>query len=208
MIAVRAATPADFEVLSRLLAAAFLHGDLAPWLIADVATRRRVYLPYFALHAEHALRFGHVDLAGGECAAALWYLIDGRPPPDLPGYDRRLAEITGPHVARFRALDAAMHAYHPYRERHHYLAFLAVRPDRQRRGLGSALLAHHHSGLDAAATPAYLEATGPDNARLYARHGYRPRAEYRIMGDGPVLMPQWRTPAPTGCPSPSVGPSR
>ena len=78
--------------------------------------------------------------------------------------------------------------------------------------MGSALLAHHHTALDATGTPAYLEATGSRNARLYARHGYRPRRSYRITGDGPTLHPMWLRPGgavyPSGGERPSVaGPS-
>ena len=50
--------------------------------------------------------------------------------------------------------------------------FLAVRPDRQNVGIGSALLDRHHSRLDRAGIPAYLEANDPRNRDLYLRHGY------------------------------------
>ncbi|WP_372454037.1 GNAT family N-acetyltransferase [Actinoplanes hulinensis] len=65
------------------------------------------------------------------------------------------------------------------------MAFLAVHPDQQRRGTGSTLLRHRHEGLDATGTAAYLEATGPRNRRLYARHGYCPRPAFRPPGGPP-----------------------
>ena len=193
---IRNAEPADSSAVAELLAEAFLHGDLAAWLIPHLGTRDRIYRPYFALHTEHALTYGHVDLAGDGHAVAIWYDLNEEPLPELPGYDQRLADITGPHVDRFRALDHAMSRHHPHRRPHHYLAFLAVHPDRQRHGHGSALLAHHHAQLDATGVPAYLEATGTRNRRLYVRHGYRPRPAYRITGDGPRLYPMWRPPMP------------
>ena len=195
---IRTADRDHAPAIAELLAEAFLHGDLAPWLIPHLDTRARIYPSYFALLTEQALDHGHVEVAGdgtGVTAVAIWYPIGGGPPPAAPNYDTRLAAITGPYVHRFTALDDAMHRHHPYDTWHHYLAFLAVHPDRQHRGLGSALLGHYHTVLDDHATPAYLEATGSRNARLYARHGYRPRTAYRVHGDGPALYPMWRAPA-------------
>ncbi|GIE91597.1 GNAT family N-acetyltransferase [Actinoplanes regularis] len=191
---VRRAEPGDALVIAELLAEAFLHGDLAPWLIPHPGTRARIYPPYFALLAEHALTHGEVETTRDNTAVAVWYQIDDGPLPELPGYRQRLAEITGEFLPRFAALDEAMHAHHPYGQPHHYLAFLAVHPDRQRQGLGTALLNHHHADLHAAGISAYLEATSTRNSRLYARHGYRPRPVYRIAGDGPSLFPMWRSP--------------
>lgn len=196
--AVRTAHHDDAPAIAELLVEAFLHGDLGPWLIPHLDTRARIYRPYFALLTEQALDHGDVrvtgDRATGLTAVAIWYPIAGGPPPTPVDYDVRLAQVTGRFLHRFAALDDAMHRHHPYDAWHHYLAFLAVHPDRQHHGLGSALLEHHHAELDAAGTPAYLEATGARNARLYARHGYRPRSSYRINGDGPALHPMWRTP--------------
>lgn len=192
---IRAATPPDAEAVAGLLAEAFLHGDLAGWLIPDLDTRARIYPPYFRLLTQHALTHGHVETSGHGAGVAVWYHIDRGPLPDLPGYGRRLADITAHFYPRFAALDRAMHDHHPYRRAHHYLALLAVHPDHQRHGLGGALLEHHHAQLDAPGIPAYLEATGARNRRLYSRHGYRPRPAYHIAPDGPRLYPMWRPPA-------------
>jgi predicted N-acetyltransferase YhbS len=81
-------------------------------------------------------------------------------------------------------------------EPHHYLAFLAVRPSRQCRGIGSALLDRHHARLDDAGVPAYLEANHPRNRELYLRHGYRDRAEIQLPDGGPAVWPMWREPRP------------
>jgi GNAT superfamily N-acetyltransferase len=188
---IRVAGPIDTPIVAELLTVAFLHGDLAPWLVAHLDTRYRIYRPYFAMLAAHALDYGHVEITDEHSAVAIWYPIS---PPPIAHYDRRLADITGAYVHRFRALDHAMQRHHPHDRSHHYLAFLAVYPDQQNLGLGTALLTHHHTRLDATGTPAYLEATGTRNRRLYARHGYQPRPAYTIA-DGPVLYPMWRQPA-------------
>jgi GNAT superfamily N-acetyltransferase len=112
------------------------------------------------------------------------------PPPD--DYERRLKEVAGDAFDRACRLDAALEAGHPVQP-HHYLAFLAVRPDQQGRGVGSALLDRHHARLDAAGLPAYLEANALRNRDLYLRHGYRVRSVIELP-DGPLLWTMWRSP--------------
>jgi GNAT superfamily N-acetyltransferase len=195
---VRAGDPAvvraghgDVEALSQVIAEAF--GDLAPsrWLIPDPAIRRRVFPGYFRLYVEHALASGLVHTTADRTAAALW-LPAGTPPPDEP----LLAAATGPAASRFLAFDAALARNHPAGTAHQYLAILAVRPDRQGRGTGDALLRARHADLDRAGAPAYLEASSPRSRDLYLRHGYalRPGAPFRLPGGGPPMWPMWREP--------------
>ncbi|EFJ47140.1 hypothetical protein VOLCADRAFT_117908 [Volvox carteri f. nagariensis] len=54
-----------------------------------------------------------------------------------------------------------------------YVAFLATHPEHWGKGLGSQLLGHVTDKADAAGRWCYLEATNPDNVRLYERHGFR-----------------------------------
>jgi GNAT superfamily N-acetyltransferase len=190
---IRVAHPDESELLARLLASAFLHGDLAPWLIPEVNIRARAYPTYFAMFIEHALVHGIVHVDDELRAVALWHPHGDTDPRGIDDYDHRLAVTVGRSRDRFRALDAAMHDHHPT-ERHHYLAFLAVHPDHQGNGLGGALLKHHHDFLDADGTPAYLEATGPRNEALYARCGYKARKPYAAAPGGPLLYPMWRIP--------------
>jgi hypothetical protein len=41
--------------------------------------------------------------------------------------------------------------------------------------------------------PAYLEASSPQNRKLYERHGYETMGEL-IVSDSPALYPMWRLP--------------
>jgi GNAT superfamily N-acetyltransferase len=198
-LVIRDVAPVDTTEITGLLAAAMGDGPVARWLTPE-ATVRREYAPaYFHIFAEHAVRYGEVyasvDEDSGELSGvALWFPLTSL----IPGpadYDRRLKEVSGSAFDRARELDAALEAHHPMQP-HHYLAFLAVRPDRQNRGVGGALLDRHHARLDGAAIPAYLEANDPRNRDLYLRHGYRARAEIRLDGDGPSIWPMWREPAP------------
>jgi ribosomal protein S18 acetylase RimI-like enzyme len=91
--------------------------------------------------------------------------------------------------------------HHPTGIPHHHLAILAVHPDRQRRGIGTALLDAHHATLEEEGTPAYLEASSPRARDLYLTHGYtlQPGAPFYLPDDGPPLWPMWREPK-TGFP--------
>ena len=69
-------------------------------------------------------------------------------------------------------------------------------PDRQNRGLGTALLAHHHRHLDRHGIGAYLDAASPNSYRLYLRHGYAPHGEPITLSglQRRQLWPMWRQP--------------
>lgn len=195
-LVIRDLAPAGATEITHVIAAAMHDGPVATWLQPDPEVRHKVSPDYFAIFVEHALRHGDVYTTeegdtGRLTGVALWFPMTSVVPPPLE-YDRRLKEISGDAYDRAAHLDAAMEAEHPL-EPHHYLAFLAVRPDQQNRGLGSTLLRRHHRRLDAAGLPAYLEANDPRNRDLYLRHGYQVRSVIDLP-DGPPLWTMWRTP--------------
>jgi ribosomal protein S18 acetylase RimI-like enzyme len=97
-------------------------------------------------------------------------------------------------VSRIRAV-SRVQALHP-KAPHYYLYALGVDPAHQGKGLGSALLHAVLARCDADRACAYLEASTPANARLYARHGFRTTQELAIAPDGPTVSLMWREPAP------------
>lgn len=192
------AEASDAKEVETVLTAAFLDGDLASWLIADRHERVRIYPGYFLMIAEHAIEHGQIEMTADGAAVALWYSIGDELPPPPTGYHGRLSHITDPYTARFVWLDEAMEARHPRNQPHAYLSHLAVHPFRHGLGLGSHLLRNRHAELDRSRTPAYLEATGLLNERLYLRHGYRSRKPVPISPNGPSLYPMWRLPGALG----------
>ena len=185
----------DLEVLSGVVAEAFF--DLAPsrWLVPDPDARRVMFPAYFGLYLEQAFARGVVWTTAERAGAALWLPAGGEPVPQAADYGSRLAAIAGARVRRFAAFDAALERHHPGGVLHHHLAILAVRPDRQGRGLGAALLAAHHWELDqGAGIPAYLEASSQRSRRLYERHGYllRDGGPFALPAGGPLMWPMWR----------------
>lgn len=191
-IAVVTAGPADLVTLSQVIADAF--HDLAPseWLVPDPAARREIFPPYFQLYVEHALTDGVIHTTPDRTAVALWIPAGPDAPGPPAGYSERLAAITGPWAYRFRAFDGTLDRHHPTRFPHQHLAILAVRPDKQGQGTGSALLRAHHHTLDHDThVPAYLEASGPRTRDLYLRHGYvlQPGAPFHLPDSGPPMWP-------------------
>jgi ribosomal protein S18 acetylase RimI-like enzyme len=212
-LVIRDVAPVDPSEITELIADSMWDGPVARWLQPDAAERRARSGDYIQIFVEQAVRCGEVyatadAYTGRLTGAALWFpptsLI---PPPQgdesstrsrtaagrLDG-ERRLKEVTGDAFERACRLDATLDANHPL-EPHHYLAFLAVRPECRNRGVGSALLDRHHARLDQAGLPAYLEANHPRNRDLYLRHGYRVRSVIELP-DGPPLWTMWRSPMP------------
>ena len=203
------AEQADAAVLSQVIADAFL--DLPPswWLIEDQVSRRRMFPDYYRIFVDAALADGKVHTTHDRAAVAIWLPAgaampppaDAGPPADeLDDYLARLTAVTQPWTDRFLAFDTAIESRHPDEPAHHHLAFLAVRPDRQGLGVGTALLLAHHQFLDdQARLPAYLEAAELRSRQLYLRHGYVDLGPPNHLPDaGPPMYPMWREPGPIG----------
>ncbi|GAA1500031.1 GNAT family N-acetyltransferase [Dactylosporangium maewongense] len=196
-VVVRDIEPVDTDAITEVLVAAMSDGLVAQWMAPDADDRREHSPEYFSIFAEHAVRHGEVyatvdPFDGRPSGVALWFPLTHAIPPPVD-YDRRLKEAAGPAFDRACQLDAMLEEEHPIVP-HHYLAFLAVRPERQNLGIGSSLLARHHRRLDRAGIPAYLEANDPRNRALYLRHGYESRPPI-LLPDGPPVWPMWRPPS-------------
>jgi GNAT superfamily N-acetyltransferase len=185
------ATGADVETLAWVIAEAFEPMPACAALVPEPDDRRRVLAANFGIAVEHAVRHGQVDTIWDRSAVAVWFPRGDAAPADPENYDARLTAACGPYADRFRYLDALFAAHHPAWP-HHHLAFLAVTPQRQGTGLGSALLDHHHRLLDAQGTPAYVEASTRRNRALYLRHGYQPKGDPFDLPNGALFWPMWR----------------
>lgn len=151
------------------------------------------------LHA-HALAAGVVHTTADRAGVALWIPAGEQLPGPPAGYPERLTAVTRPWSRRFLAFDATLARHHLAGIPHHHLAILAVRPDRQRCGIGTGLLTAHHRTPGQAGTAAYLEASSQDSRRLYLRHGYqlRPGGPFCLPEGGPPMWPMTRQPGRPG----------
>jgi ribosomal protein S18 acetylase RimI-like enzyme len=117
-----------------------------------------------------AFEHGGAYQNGDFTATALWL------PPGVHPDEEGLVACFEDTVAadkreRLFSLFEQMGRYHPEGPCWH-LAFIAVDPARQGKGLGSALLEASLRRCDEDRIPAYLESTNPANLSLYRRHGF------------------------------------
>ena len=105
-----------------------------------------------------------------------------------------MGELSGVDAERAFEVSKLLDEHHPPGA-YAFLQFLGVDPERQGRGLGTALLAPLLERCDRDGVRAYLDATSPRNKRFYERHGFRAGAPFAPAG-GPPLWPKWRDPNP------------
>jgi len=182
----------DIAASADLIALSFDHLAANHYLVPDERQRLSVMREFFFLLTEHAANgAGEVLLTEDGAGTAVWF--DRTTEPTEPdGYEERMTAAAGEFIGRFNELDLLFEKNHPTPP-HWHLAFLAVHPDRWGHGLGGALMDHTHARLDAAGVPAYLEATNPDNQRVYRRHGYQDMNPFAILlADGTPFYRMWR----------------
>jgi len=189
----RRASANDGAAVVRALVRAFDADPILNYMLRSDAKRAQAFeLTFDVAFRQLSLPYGEawMDEAGDE--AALWT------PPGK--WNHWAAFRFAPSLARaiglrrmpkiFPALDRVGRR-HPTRL-HWYLFAIGVDPALQGRGIGSALLAAVLPRCDADRMPAYLEASRPENVRLYERHGFRVLEEVRMAPDAPPLWTMLR----------------
>jgi ribosomal protein S18 acetylase RimI-like enzyme len=183
----------------RVLARAFDADPVANYLLRQDRLRARAFELCFDAFLRHmTMPHGESWMTEDGMGAALWT------PPGRSDVTVSAALAMAPALIRAvgvtRAPWAAVRVArvqrrHP-RAPHFYLFGIGVDPDAQGRGLGSALLRAVLGRCDAEGIPAYLEASRPENARLYERHGFRVIEELAMADDAPTFRLMWREPVP------------
>jgi GNAT superfamily N-acetyltransferase len=196
MTQARRATQPDLPAVVGVLSEAFFADRIFRWIVPDDEQRRRCGHLFYEVLVEAFWRDGEIWVAGAGKGAALWLPPGGSlvPPADAETLAARLLATTGgaESTARMAELFAALDAHHPT-EPCWYLNFMGIDPAAQGQGLGSALLASALGQADQEGMPAYLEASSPQNRKLYERHGYETMGEL-IVSDSPALYQMWRLP--------------
>lgn len=195
----RRATPADTAPVSRTLARAFATDPVVDWFVRDDGRRERALKTWFDFAVTKlGLPGGETWMAEDASTVALWI-----PPPqdvmqlslvdEIAAIPTFLSVVSFSRLGRMQRLRAAFDANHP-KAPHWYLFFLAVEPDRQGQGLGSAILKATLDKVDAKREAAYLEASSEKNVPLYQRHGFEIVSEFSPEPTGPTLWGMWRKP--------------
>lgn len=180
----------DEDLRVRTLFRAFADDEFAQWLLPDQAHRHRVYREWLGLVVRRAERHGEVIAGADGLAVQVW--LSGRDgPPEMLDEEggRRLAELAGPRMVRFREFGELTAVQHPA-EPHQYLAMIAVDPSVQSTGIGGRELRRALRGWD---LPSYLEASSTRSRNLYLRLGFRDIGSPVVLPhDGPTMYPMWR----------------
>ena len=181
---------ANHDAILGTLTAAFETDPPVRWMYPD----RAKYLAHFPAFATAFAGPAISDdtLVRVEGGVALW-IAPGAEPDEAALVEVVERSIPGPRQEEVFAVFEAMGNVHPH-EPHWYLPMIGVRPDRQGRGLGSAMLRPVLARCDAEDIPAYLEATTERNRALYARHGFQLTATIEVAGC-PPLYAMLRQPA-------------
>jgi len=193
---IRPARDQEIPAVGQLISHSFFDLDANAYLVPPLEDRLKVMADFFTLLTEHAQKYGRVDVidlpdGSGLAATGVWfdYTQDS---PEQGDYEERLRTLAGDYLERFVALDELFEKHHPH-DAHWHLAFLAVHPDHQDRGLGGKLMALVHQELEVDGVPAYLEATNSNNVRLYHRTGYANMDPFEmLLPDGTAFYRMWR----------------
>lgn len=198
-IPIRSAGIHDAATIARTLAAAFFDDPWAVYCSPRESTRLRKWEVGFELYLRRIwLRHGTTLTTQQGDGAAVW-LPPGAAIPSAADQLRALPRIVAngglETLHLFRSL-AAFERVHPS-EPHYYLPLVGVLPERQRRGIGQALLQPVLERCDREGLPAYLEATNERCIALYERNGFEVLDELRLPKGGPPWWPMRREPGHT-----------
>jgi GNAT superfamily N-acetyltransferase len=174
------------------LTQAFVDDPPTRWLFPDADLYWR-FFPVFAEMFGGAAVAARTAIEVEDAAGVALWLAPGGAGPDEAGLVRLVEDCTEPQRhAGVLAVFEEMGRRHPT-EPHWYLPLIGVRPRRQGRGIGAALLAAGLRVCDIERLPAYLESTNPRNQPLYERHGFVP-LDPIVVADCPPIVPMLRPP--------------
>lgn len=171
-----------------VIARAFENDPLLRWVFPDQADRLERTAAWLGRVAEGYAQHGviAVDDPQRPAAVAVYSM------PDVPDADEVLPsmrELTRLLAGAERAPDLAaafreLHERGPHEPALH-LQFLAVDPEAQGAGKGSAMLRHVTEVADSRRVPIRLETMTERNVTLYRAHGFEIADEFYLGTDGP-----------------------
>ena len=177
-------TATDIDAAADVLVRSFAEDPGLFFVLPSLADRERLGPSLARAVIRYALRCGAPLVTPGAVrGVALWFPPDAPPPTGDDLNETGLAtvpDLIGPAAwQRFERLLNHLDALHPQYAPapHWYLAMLGVDPDWQRQGIGEYLMQPVFAAADRDGLSCYLEAPTADNARFYARRGFRVIAE-------------------------------
>ncbi|GHE85010.1 N-acetyltransferase [Streptomyces longispororuber] len=197
-VVVRRATEGDRADIVRLMDEAFRRDPVSSWVFPDEDRRERRHGALMSAFLDLAFAEGYVDIAEDGSAVALWWSVpagagheDAGSAADGPA---QLREAVDPDNERVEVIGQLTSGIHPTDRAHQYLHMIAVRPERQGQGIGTALITSVLDRCDREGLHAYLEASSPRSRELYLRLGFADLGQALALPDGPTMWPMWREP--------------
>src|SRR3954451_1389079 len=190
----RVATRDEGDVVTELIVGAFYEDPTWSWAFPDPDLRRAQHRRFWRAYVDGAMRFPWVWLTAGDTAASFWIPPGERELTEQQeeAVEQLLEELLGADAQRVLRAFELFEEKHPRNEPHFYLSLLATDPQHRGRGDGLGLLAANLAAIDAAAMPAYLEASNPANVPLYERYGFRVVGAFDLPDGGPRVHTMWR----------------
>jgi GNAT superfamily N-acetyltransferase len=181
------------------IAAGFHDNEIWSWMLPSDRRRQGVLRRYYPAILRHVyVARGTAWPTRGYAGGALWMA----PGVVKHGLRERLIELFAllpgglAGLERGGRFEELITEHHPI-EPHWYLGTLSVRPEAQRSGYGSALIAPGLARADDEGLPAYLETQRQSNIPFYRRFGFELTDEIKLP-DSPPLWLMWRQPARRG----------
>ena len=194
MVDLRTATLGDLAVIVDTAARSLDAEAMLRWSFGEERFQERIRLHFTHYDGENARR-GWIRLAVDGAAIAVWIPPDAREEheaigPAPPGAEN---EILGDHAGHHASFWGWVEEHQPV-EPLTYLSHIAVTPERQGEGLGSALM---HDGLaraDREGVPTWLETSKSTNADYYEGFGFHTVVDEDAPGGGPHIWFMRRDP--------------
>ncbi|MCX4234388.1 GNAT family N-acetyltransferase [Streptomyces ortus] len=194
-VAIRRAGETDREEVTRLLDEAFQDDPVSSWIFPGADHRRRTHPLLMGAFLDIVLDAGYADVTEDGSACALWLSIPAGPQEEDEEGPARLRAAVDPGNERVELVARLTAEAHPAGAAHEYLWMIAVRPERQGEGLGTALVERVLERCDGEGRAAYLEASGERSRGLYERLGFAFTGRPVALPAGPFMWPMWREPS-------------
>ena len=193
MGAVRA-TSKDLDAVVDTLVESHLSYVWERWALTGPRRRERLEAIVRADVELLGIPSGQTWIADGGAAAAVWQPAPAD--PVAPGVIEQLLRVAraafGDRLPVIDAVESTIRAHRP-NEPHWFLGTVGTRPERQRQGLGTAVLRPVLDQLDRAAVPACLETSSLENVTFYTKLGFETVAHLDDLPDGaPETWVMWR----------------
>lgn len=195
-LTIRPARLHELDHLLDLTSEVFFDEAVLSWVIPDPVARRDDIRRLFTDSLRQTVEAGELVLAitpeGEAIGVSFWHEISSHSKTTSDPVASDGAGSSDPRTRRLHVAATATSARQPSAP-HLYLSAMATHPDFRGRGAGKAVLDFGLTWALERDLPVYLEASTPQNRRLYLRHGFADDGSSIALPEaGPTLQPMWR----------------